>query len=93
MSVRLNTIIRAEVDAVETVLAGAHSQSADGYWRSVAEDCVQAAKAAARDIDLHRARLPEICTGGQAAPDSQTQRPLVSGLASPSVLRVQGGGS
>lgn len=35
---------RVEVDAAEKVLADAHSQPADGYWRTLAEDALQAAK-------------------------------------------------
>ena len=35
-----------EVDAVERVLADAHSQPCDHYWRSIAAECLEAAKQA-----------------------------------------------
>lgn len=41
------TFTHAEVDAVEMVLADAHSETADGYYRPLAEACLEAAKDAA----------------------------------------------
>lgn len=37
---------RAEVDAAELVIAEAHDEPADGYWRSVAEAAIVAARKA-----------------------------------------------
>lgn len=37
---------RYEVDAAERVLADAHNQPCDGYWRSLAEAALEAAKEA-----------------------------------------------
>lgn len=43
MSSTLQQPTRAEVDAVEKVLADAHSQPCDGYWRPLAEASLEAA--------------------------------------------------
>lgn len=44
MAINVSAPSRAEVDAAERVLAEAHGQNPDGYWRALAEAALEAAK-------------------------------------------------
>jgi hypothetical protein len=44
MEINTTRPTRGEVNAAEKVLAEAHSQPCDGYWRSLAEAALEAAK-------------------------------------------------
>lgn len=46
-AINVSAPTRAEVDAAERVLAEAHGQNPDGYWRALAEAALEAAKDAA----------------------------------------------